>query len=176
MLHLKNIRSGNPKTPEQWELTKRLGVIWLYDETGKKWYEEQKNFQADTIKFGYDADGIIRWKVKDITSINPDSLSVVEVPDVIINRRVECNGEWMFKDGSAIKRIYTPDELSQRAESKKAVLLSEAETVIKPLERAVKLKIATDLERLRLEAWEGYSVMISRVDTNNPIWPEKPQI
>lgn len=82
----------------------------------------------------------------------------------------------MFKDGRAIKRIYTPEELSQRAESKKAVLLSEAETVIKPLERAVKLNIATDLERLRLEAWEGYTVMISRVDTNNPVWPEKPLI
>ncbi|EAM1626037.1 tail fiber assembly protein, partial [Salmonella enterica] len=26
----------------------------------------------------------------------------------------------------------------------------------------------------RLEAWELYSVMVNRVDTANPDWPEKP--
>ncbi len=37
-----------------------------------------------------------------------------------------------------------------------------------------KLKIATDEEIKRLEAWELYSVMVNRVDTANPDWPEKP--
>ncbi|EJJ5267368.1 tail fiber assembly protein, partial [Salmonella enterica] len=27
----------------------------------------------------------------------------------------------------------------------------------------------------RLEAWELYSVMVNRVDTANPDWPEKPE-
>ncbi|HFV1306955.1 TPA: tail fiber assembly protein, partial [Escherichia coli] len=27
----------------------------------------------------------------------------------------------------------------------------------------------------RLEAWERYSVLISRVDTANPEWPQKPE-
>ncbi|WP_410966249.1 tail fiber assembly protein, partial [Salmonella sp. SKLX061860] len=40
--------------------------------------------------------------------------------------------------------------------------------------RAVKLNIATDEEIKRLEAWELYSVMVNRVDTTNPDWPEKP--
>ncbi|EJJ1959772.1 tail fiber assembly protein, partial [Salmonella enterica] len=53
-------------------------------------------------------------------------------------------------------------------------LLAEAESVIAPLARAVKLKIATDEEIKRLEAWELYSVMVNRVDTANPDWPEKP--
>lgn len=39
MLHLKNITSGNPKTAEQYELTKRYGVEWLYTESGENWYE-----------------------------------------------------------------------------------------------------------------------------------------
>ncbi|EIS7377610.1 tail fiber assembly protein, partial [Salmonella enterica subsp. enterica serovar Ohio] len=30
MQHLKNIRSGNPKTVEQYELTRQFGVVWLY--------------------------------------------------------------------------------------------------------------------------------------------------
>ncbi|ELZ2941013.1 tail fiber assembly protein, partial [Salmonella enterica] len=51
----------------------------------------------------------------------------------------------------------------------------EAESVIAPLARAVKLKIATDEEMKRLKAWELYSVMVNRVDTANPDWPEKPE-
>ncbi len=50
MMHLKNIKAGNPKTPEQYQLTKKAGVVWLFCEDGKNWYEEQKNFQPDTIK------------------------------------------------------------------------------------------------------------------------------
>ncbi|STI14825.1 Putative phage tail assembly protein [Escherichia coli] len=53
-----------------------------------------------------------------------------------------------------VKRIYTADEQQQQAESQKAALLSEAESVIQPLERAVRLNMATDEERTRLEAWE----------------------
>ncbi|WP_141136934.1 tail fiber assembly protein, partial [Salmonella enterica] len=29
-------------------------------------------------------------------------------------------------------------------------------------------------ERQRLEVWELYSVLVSRVDTLNPDWPEQP--
>ncbi|EEG2812077.1 tail fiber assembly protein, partial [Salmonella enterica] len=67
-----------------------------------------------------------------------------------------------------------PEELVAQAEARKAELLAEAESVIAPLALAVKLKIATDEEVKRLEAWELYSVMVNRVDTSNPAWPEKP--
>ncbi len=59
MMHLKNIKAGNAKTLEQYELTKKHGVIWLYSEDGKNWYEEVKNFQPDTIKIVYDENNII---------------------------------------------------------------------------------------------------------------------
>lgn len=60
MQHLKNITAGNPKTIEQYQLTKKAGVIWLYTEDGKNWYDELKNFQDDTLKIAYDQKGIIR--------------------------------------------------------------------------------------------------------------------
>ncbi|HFG6727160.1 TPA: tail fiber assembly protein, partial [Salmonella enterica subsp. enterica] len=66
------------------------------------------------------------------------------------------------------------EELVAQAEARKAELLAEAESVIAPLVRAVKMKIATDEEIKRLEAWELYSVMVNRVDTSNPEWPEQP--
>lgn len=35
MMHLKNIKAGNAKTLEQYELTKNFDVIWLWSEDGK---------------------------------------------------------------------------------------------------------------------------------------------
>ncbi|MFI0606226.1 tail fiber assembly protein [Escherichia coli] len=175
MMHLKNIKAGNPKTPEQYQLTKKAGVVWLYTEDGKNWYEEQKNFQPDTIKIAYDKNNVIVTVSKDVSTINPEGLSVVEVSDITANRRADNNGNWMFLDGKVVKREYTKQELQQQAELQKSALLSEAESVIQPLERAVRLNMATNEERARLESWERYSVLVSRVETANPEWPQKPE-
>ncbi|EAZ6333366.1 TPA: tail fiber assembly protein [Escherichia coli] len=175
MQHLKNITAGNPKTKEQYQLTKNFDVIWLWSEDRKNWYEELKNFQEDTIKILYDENNIIVAITKDASTLNPEGYSVVEIPDITANRRADDSGKWMFKDGAVVKRIYTADEQQQQAESQKAALLSEAESVIQPLERAVRLNMATDEERARLESWERYSVLVSRVDTANPEWPQKPE-
>ncbi|EIZ0427292.1 tail fiber assembly protein [Salmonella enterica] len=174
MMHLKNIIAGNPKTPEQYQLTKKFGVVWLFDEDGKNWYEEQKKFSADSLKIAYDKNNIIVDINKDVSAINPEGCSVVELPDITANRRADVSGRWMFNGEQVSKRIYSPEELRQQAESKKAKLLEDAETVITPLARAVKQGIATDEEQKRLDAWELYSVMVNRVDTSDPYWPEKP--
>ncbi|ECV9894237.1 TPA: tail fiber assembly protein [Salmonella enterica subsp. enterica serovar Mississippi] len=174
MMHLKNISVGNPKTMAQFQLTKRSGVIWLYSEDGKNWYEEQKNFAADTLKIAYDQNGVIVNISRDVSTINPTGLSVVELPNVTANRRADIYGGWVFDGDKVIKRVYTTEELRRQAESKKAKLLEDAETVITPLARAVKLGIATDEERQRLEVWEQYSVLVSRVDTSDPDWPDVP--
>ncbi|ENC32573.1 tail fiber assembly protein [Escherichia coli] len=175
MQHLKNITAGNPKTVAQYQLTKNFDVIWLWSEDGKNWYEEVSNFQEDTIKIVYDENNIIVGITRDASTLNPEGFSVVEVPDITANRRADDSGKWMFKDGAVIKRIYTADEQQQQTESQKAALLSEAESVIQPLERAVRLNMATDEEHSRLESWERCSVLVSRVDPANPEWPKMPQ-
>ncbi|HED9079885.1 TPA: tail fiber assembly protein [Salmonella enterica subsp. enterica serovar Enteritidis] len=174
MMHLKNIVAGNPKTPDQYQLTKKFGVVWLFDEDGKNWYEEQKKFSADSLKIAYDKNNIIVDINKDVSAINPEGCSVVELPDITANRRADVSGRWMFNGEQVSKRIYTSEELRQQAEVKKLKLLEEAETVITPLARAVKLGIATDEEQKRLEVWEEYSVLVNRVDTSKPDWPERP--
>lgn len=174
MMHLKNISVGNPKTMAQFQLTKRSGVIWLYTEDGKNWYEEQKNFAADTLKIAYDKNGVIVNISQDVSTINPTGLSVVELPNSTANRRADIYGGWVFDGEKVIKRVYTSEELRQQAEVKKLKLLEEAETVITPLARAVKRGIATDEEQKRLEVWEEYSVLVNRVDTSKPDWPERP--
>ncbi|HGG4520857.1 TPA: tail fiber assembly protein, partial [Salmonella enterica subsp. enterica] len=88
----------------------------------------------------------------------------------------DCRGDgtWLYQDGKVVQRGYSPEELRKNAEAEKIRRLSEAESAIAPLVRAVKLKIATDEEIKRLEAWELYSVMVNRVDTASPDWPDVP--
>lgn len=106
MMHLKNITAGNPKTKEQYQLTKQFNIKWLYSDDGKNWYEEQKNFQPDTLKMVYDHNGVIICIEKDVSAINPEGASVVELPDITANRRADISGKWMFKDGVVIKRTF----------------------------------------------------------------------
>ncbi|EOF5167250.1 tail fiber assembly protein, partial [Salmonella enterica] len=46
---------------------------------------------------------------------------------------------------------------------------------IAPLQDAVDLDEATDEEKARLLAWRKYRVLVNRVDTSNPVWPDKPE-
>ena len=63
------------------------------------------------------------------------------------------------------------------AESQKQSLLAEAEQVIAMLERKVRLGMATDEDKAKLNEWEIYSVKMSDVDTSTAPdidWPMKP--
>jgi len=96
MQHLKNIVAGNPKTVEQYQLTKNFNVAWLWSEDGKNWYEEVKNFQPDTIKILYDENNIIVAVTRDASTLDPTGYSVVEVPDITANRRADDSGKRQF--------------------------------------------------------------------------------
>lgn len=64
------------------------------------------------------------------------------------------------------------------AEAQKQHLLSEATTIIDPLQDAVDLDMATPEEEALLKAWKKYRVLLNRVDTSTAsdiIWPEKPE-
>lgn len=177
MQNIKNFSRGNPVTAEQLELEK-FNVLFLFSEDGREWYESQKLFSADTIKFTYDSDNIIRSISKDVSMLWPENLSVAEVPDTTANRRADIRGEWVFDGNKFAPRIYTTEELQQQADSRKKMLLADAETAIAPLSRAVKLGMATDKETSMLTEWEKYSVLLSRVDTSKPQeinWPEVPE-
>ncbi|EPB5228255.1 TPA: tail fiber assembly protein [Citrobacter freundii] len=179
MKHLKNIVAGNAKTPDQFQLTKRFGVIWLFSADGKNWYEEQKNFSADTIKIAYDKNNVIVGINKDVSTIHPDGLSVVEVPDITANRRADASGNWMFLDDRVIKRIYTPDELRQQAEAKKTRLLADATPRINWLEDAQKDGDISADEETELTAMRAYRTALRRLDLSAAPeinWPVVPDL
>ncbi|EAN8257196.1 tail fiber assembly protein [Salmonella enterica] len=62
----------------------------------------------------------------------------------------------------------------REAEETKKRLLQLATDKIAPLQDAVDLEEATDEEKARLLAWKKYRVLVNRVDTSNPVWPEQP--
>jgi len=54
--------------------------------------------------------------------------------------------------------------------------LAEASAAIAPLQDAVDLGMATDAEIAMLQAWKTYRVLLNRVDTSKPVWPEVPGV
>ena len=177
MMHLKDIKPGNPKTKEQFLLTKNSGVVWLWSEDGKNWYEEQKNFQEDTIKLAYTAEGIIVAIDKDVSAINPEGLSVVELPDITANRRADISGNWMFKDGAVIKRTYTEEEQRQQAENEKQSLLQLVRDKTQLWDSQLRLGIISDENKQKLTEWMLYAQKVESTDTSSlPVtFPEQPE-
>ncbi|MEI9743575.1 tail fiber assembly protein [Enterobacter ludwigii] len=153
-------------------------MTWLRDEEGNDWYDVQQNFADDTLKVLYDGKGIICCFSNDVTELNPVNMSVAEVgaedlPEGALDSLTD--GTWCYLDGRIQKYQPTPDELQEIAQQLKRKLLAEADGVIALLERAVKHGIATEEEKLRLEAWEKYSVLLSRVSPEKPEWPDMPE-
>lgn len=99
MMHLKNI-----SVPLIDPRGKHSGVLPLFTEDGRDWYEEQKKFQPHTLKMMYDNNGIIRSISKDVSLLCPDGMSVIELPDTDEYRKVDNTGGWLFKDIQIMKR------------------------------------------------------------------------
>lgn len=109
MINIKNFTPGDPKTPEQLELANKHRVLFLFSEDGQEWYESQKQFAADTIKFSYDSDGVIRSISRDVSALWPVGLSVAEVPDTTASRRADISGRWGF-DGENVIDLMTMEK------------------------------------------------------------------
>ncbi|EHM1529086.1 tail fiber assembly protein [Salmonella enterica subsp. enterica serovar Typhimurium] len=89
---------------------------------------------------------------------------------------VSPDGEYQKWNGKA----WVKDEVAEtaarlrEAEGTKSRLLQTAAEKIAPLQDAVDLEIATDDEKVQLDEWKKYRVLVSRVDTTNPDWPDVP--
>ncbi len=89
---------------------------------------------------------------------------------------VSPDGEYQKWNGKA----WVKDEVAEtaarlrEAEGTKSRLLQTAAEKIAPLQDAVDLEIATDDEKVQLDEWKKYRVLVNRVDTANPDWPDVP--
>ncbi|EJY0862883.1 tail fiber assembly protein [Escherichia coli] len=158
MLHLKNITAGNPKTAEQYQLTKQYGITWLFSEDGKNWYEEQKNFASDTIKMVYTGDGRVVWVGKDVTGIEPRNASVIEVPDITANRRITAPGYWFYRNDEFVF------DYKLKAEDERDALLKQVSIMTSDWEKDLLLGLISDEDKEKLKAWRMYAKSLQALD------------
>ena len=178
MLHLKNITAGNPKTAEQYQLTKQYGVTWLFSEDGKNWYEEQKNFASDTIKMVYTGDGRVVWVGKDVTGIEPTNVSIIELPDITTNRRITAPGYWFYRNDEFVF------DYKLKAEDERDALLKQVSIMTSEWEKDLLLGLISDEDREKLKAYRIYAKLLQAMDFSpitdkasyNAIeWPVSPE-
>ncbi|ENL9263878.1 tail fiber assembly protein [Salmonella enterica] len=86
------------------------------------------------------------------------------------------DGEYQKWDGKAWVKDAAAEIAAQlrQAEETKKRLLQMASEKIAPLQDAVDLGIATDDEKAQLDEWKKYRVLVNRVYTTNPDWPDVP--
>ncbi|EGJ4508162.1 tail fiber assembly protein [Escherichia coli] len=178
MLHLKNITAGNPKTAEQYQMTKRHSIVWLFSEDGKNWYEEQKNFASDTIKVAYNERGRVVWIGKDVTGIEPTNVSIIELPDITTNRRITAPGYWFYRNDEFVF------DYKLKAEDERDALLKQVSIMTSEWEKDLLLGLISDEDREKLKAYRIYAKSLQAMDFsaitdktiyNNISWPEQPQ-
>ncbi|EDA1492511.1 tail fiber assembly protein [Salmonella enterica subsp. enterica] len=89
---------------------------------------------------------------------------------------VSPDGEYQKWDGKAWVKDEAAETAAQlrQAEETKSRLLQIASEKIAPLQDAVDLGLATDDEKAQLDEWKKYRVLVNRVDTSNPDWPDVP--
>ncbi|MCE9947535.1 tail fiber assembly protein [Hafnia paralvei] len=178
MINLMNFREKTKLTEDEQQQASDFGVIFLCDDAGNDWYESQNQFAAETIKVMYSQNGVICAVSDDVSKLWPLNMSVAEV-DSLPDGFLSDGKSWQFVEGVVVERVYTNDELVERAQLKKAHLLEEATIAISPLQDASDLGIATDAELARLKAWKTYRVLLSRVDVSKAPdidWPVAPSI
>ncbi|EIQ7646709.1 tail fiber assembly protein [Escherichia coli] len=158
MLHLKNITAGNPKTAEQYQMTKRHSIVWLFSEDGKNWYEEQKNFASDTIKVAYNERGRVVWIGKDVTGIEPTNVSIIELPDITTNRRITAPGYWFYRNDEFVF------DYKLKAEDERDALLKQVSIMTSEWEKDLLLGLISDEDKEKLKAWRMYAKSLQALD------------
>lgn len=166
-----------PGTPAG-EMANRIKAQFICTPDKQDWYELQKTFARNTLKVVYAENGVIIQASDDASTLWPVNAAVAEIPTEQTPKGFTLpltSADWQYNGQRIVPRVYTPEEQQAMVERRKQTLMVEAESVLAPLERAVRLGMATDDEKARLNAWEIYSVKLNRVDTNNAEWPAKPE-
>ncbi|ELA5356213.1 tail fiber assembly protein [Salmonella enterica subsp. enterica serovar Newport] len=113
--------------------------------------------------------------VYDTTTGNPIYISEPgPLPENVTS--VSPGGEYQKWDGKAWVKDGAAEKAAQlrQEEETKSRLLQMASEKIAPLQDAVDLDIATDDEKAQLDEWKKYRVLVNRVDTTSPDWPDVP--
>ncbi|WP_261372407.1 tail fiber assembly protein [Yersinia aldovae] len=68
----------------------------------------------------------------------------------------------------------TGEELAALAASQKAALIAQASQIISPLRDALDGGYIDDTDKPKLAVWQKYRYDLTKVDPEDPVWPDKP--
>lgn len=170
-------------TPEELELyyiakSPGMNIVFLKDENGNDWYQWLKALSKETLKVSFDPESkeIVHFSY-DASAIFPVNQIVVEISPENVPKEFTAAGEkalggaFLF-DGGEI--IAAPIDFEAEAQLKKLELLNQANNVISTLQDAIDFDMATEHEAESLTQWRKYRVLLNRVNTSEPVWPEVP--
>ncbi|HHH0794162.1 tail fiber assembly protein [Yersinia sp. 22-579] len=149
-------------------------VIFHVDEEGRDWYELQKTFSEDTIKVGYNAQGVVCTVSEHVYAIAPTGLSIVEVESLPENFVLEY-GAYEYLNGEVVPRIPTDAEIAAAADERRKQLMSAISVELDTLEDIAASGTGTAQELNRLAALKQYRIALMRLDITQP-WPELPDV
>ncbi|EKN4850402.1 tail fiber assembly protein, partial [Yersinia enterocolitica] len=149
-------------------------VIFHVDEEGRDWYELQKTFSEDTIKVGYNAQGVVCTVSEHVYAIAPTGLSIVEVESLPENFVLEY-GAYEYLNGEVVPRIPTDAEIAAAADERRKQLMSAISVELDTLEDIAVSGTGTEQELNRLAALKQYRIALMRLDITQP-WPELPDV
>ncbi|MBE8613148.1 phage tail protein [Morganella morganii] len=140
------------------------GFAIVRSEDGKRWLHVEDH----RGKTGYDKTTKEKIQINTIGAL-PDNLTLLE-PQTPFDK-------WDGKKWVTDKAEQHTHEVAV-AESQKQSLLAEAEQEIAMLERKIRLNMATDEDKVKLNEWEIFSVKVADTDTSltpDIDWPQKLQ-
>lgn len=178
MLHLKNISEGRPQTQAQYQLSKRQGIVWLYSDSGEDWYAKQNEFSQDTLKIAYLNSGLVVWVGKDVTTLNPIGMSVIELPDTTANRRITASNYWFYRNDDFVY------DYRLKAEDDREDLILQISSKTGAWERDLLLGLISDEDKEKLKAYRVYAKALLAMDLSGVTdkntydsieWPVSPE-
>ncbi|ELZ5051218.1 tail fiber assembly protein [Enterobacter asburiae] len=160
----------NELSESQKELADKFDVKFINDKNGVDWYEYQKKFQSDTWKVCVDTNGRVCSFSKDISSVFPMDLMVVEIDNIPDGLNIIEPWYMDLKD----KSFYRDETLV--AELKRQSLINDVTSEMLPLIQASEDGDITNEEEDELMSLRKYRTELRRLDISNAPdiqWPKK---
>lgn len=149
-------------------------VIFHVDEEGRDWYALQETFRDDTIKIGYNAQGIVCTVSPHVYALCPTRLSIAEVASLPEHFVLEY-GAYEYLSGEVVPRIPPAEEITAAAEERRKQLMSAISVELATLEDIAASGTGTTQEGDRLAALKQYRMALMRLDITQP-WPALPDV
>jgi len=160
-------------------------ILFLRDEAGRDWYESQKLFSDETLKFVFNSSGIIVSMNYDVSTLWPVGHSVAEIPASGLPENLDIDGNWMFDGKSIVPRTYTAEEWQAEGEAQRQNLLSAANAATADWRTELQLDVISEADKASLLKWMAYIKALKALDLSgvkdeagyqDVIWPEVPNV